>query len=154
MCVVFLVTLAGAVRATETNLVLNKPYDYFPVPKYGGPDKCTDEDDTIQLTDGYTHYTAGPIWRDKPPDDVRTAKTVIPSRRWQHVRMGIEDYMLLKMARERIDSLGDDGAAYRRQLDELVRTVLTNRVSDRGVFRSKRRELVELVEELGGKGRD
>jgi len=60
LCVVFLVTLAGAVRATETNLILNKPYDYFPVPKYGGPDECTDEDNTIQLTDGVTHYTAGP----------------------------------------------------------------------------------------------
>ena len=34
----------------------------------------------------------------KPPKDVHTAEQVIPSRRWEYVRMGIEDYMLLKMA--------------------------------------------------------
>ena len=32
---------------------------------------------------------------------------------------------------------------YRKQFDELLRVVLTNRASDRGLFRSKRRELVE-----------
>lgn len=95
-------------------------------------------------------YCIGPGYPE-PPDDVRTAETVIPSRRWQHVRMGIEDYLLLRMARERIDALGDAGSAYRRQLDELVRTVLTNRISDRDLFRAKRRELVEMVEGLGGK---
>ncbi len=95
-------------------------------------------------------YCLGPGYPE-PPDDVRTAETVIPSRRWQHVRMGIEDYMLLRMARERIDSLGDDGTAYRNQLDELIRTVLTNRAADRGLFRAKRKELVEMVEALAGR---
>ena len=52
------------------------------------------------------------------------------------------------------DPLGDDGTAYRHQLDELLRVVLTNRASDRGLFRSKRRELVELVEALGRKGKE
>ena len=91
------------------------------------------------------------IGHPEPLDEIKTAETVIPSRRWQHVRMGIEDYMLLRMARERIDSLGDDGTAYRNQLDELIRTVLTNRAADRGLFRAKRKELVEMVEALAGR---
>ena len=83
-----------------------------------------------------------------PPDDVKTAEEVIPSRRWEYTRMGIEDYMLLSMARDKIDALGDEGEAYRRRLHEIVKTVLTNRTTDRRLFRAKRRELVELVEEL------
>ena len=90
-----------------------------------------------------------PAWYPEPPDDAKTTEIVIPSRRWRHVRMGIEDYILLRMAQERIDSLGDDGTAYRHQLDELLRVVLTNRASDRGLFRSKRRELVELLDRKG-----
>ncbi len=62
--------------------------------------------------------------------------------------MGIEDYMLLAMARERIDALGDAGAAHRKRLDEIVKTVITNRTTDRRLFRSKRLALVKLVEEL------
>jgi hypothetical protein len=84
----------------------------------------------------------------RPPEDVRTAETVLPSRRWQYTRMGIEDYMLLKMAREKIESLGEAGETYQKQLDEIVKTVLTTRAKDRGLFRAKRRELVELVENL------
>jgi len=82
------------------------------------------------------------------PDDVKTAESVIPSRRWEYVRMGIEDYMLLAMAKEKIDALGDEGAAHRKRLDEIVKTVITNRKTDRRLFRSKRLELVKLVEEL------
>jgi hypothetical protein len=62
--------------------------------------------------------------------------------------MGIEDYMLLKMARDEIATLGQAGATHQRKLDEIVKTVLTNRAKDRALFRAKRRELVELVEEL------
>jgi hypothetical protein len=84
----------------------------------------------------------------RPPPDIRTAERVVPSRRWQHVRMGIEDYMLLKMARERIAVLGDSGRTYQGRLDEIIRTVLTNRDRDRALFRAKRRELVELLESV------
>ena len=45
------------------------------------------------LSDGLRHRPGYP----EPPEDVKTAETVIPSRRWQHVRMGIEDYMNLLM---------------------------------------------------------
>ena len=38
--------------AEETNLILNRPYDYWPVPAYGGPNECTDAGDAVQLTDG------------------------------------------------------------------------------------------------------
>ena len=84
-----------------------------------------------------------------PPSDVQTAEKVIPSRRWEHVRMGIEDYMLLKMAEQRIDMLGSAGAAQKRILDEIVKTVIINRDTNRKLFRQKRRELMELVEGLG-----
>ena len=83
-----------------------------------------------------------------PPDDVKTAETVIPSRRWEYTRMGIEDYMLLSMAREKIDALGDAGAAHQKQLDDIVSIVLTDFADNRRLFRAKRRELVELVERL------
>ncbi|MBI4356463.1 MAG: hypothetical protein HY559_01095 [Gammaproteobacteria bacterium] len=80
------------------------------------------------------------------PADVKTAEKFIPSRRWEYARMGIEDYMLLKMAQERIASLGNTGNSWHKQLEEIVRTVLTTR--DRNLFRAKRRELVELIEKL------
>jgi len=83
-----------------------------------------------------------------PPDDVKTAEKVIPSRRWEYVRMGIEDYMLLSMARDKIEALGDAGIRHRKQLDDIVKMVLTTRGSDRRLFRTQRRELVELVEKL------
>jgi len=92
-------------------------------------------------------YCQGPGYP-APPADVQTDETVIPSRRWRHVRMGIEDYMLLRMARERIAALGDAGAKHQVQLDEIVITVLKNRSVDRSLFRDQRRELVELVERL------
>ncbi len=78
----------------------------------------------------------------RPPEDVQTAEQVIPSRRWEYVRMGIEDYMLLKMAHERADS------SARRKLQEILKTVIINRDTDRALFRAKRRELLELVESL------
>ena len=83
-----------------------------------------------------------------PPDDVKTAEKVIPSRRWEYTRMGIEDYMLLSMARDKIEALGGERAAYRQRLHEIVKTVITNRTTDRRLFRARRRELVELVEAL------
>ena len=92
----------------------------------------------------YTNHPKYP----PPPDDVKTAEIVVPSRRWEYVRMGIEDYMLLGMAQERIAALGNAGASYRKKLHGIVKTVITNRTADRQLFRRKRRELVELVEEL------
>lgn len=92
-------------------------------------------------------YCLGPGYA-APPTEIQTAETVIPSRRWRHVRMGIEDYMLLRMAHERIAALGDAGAKRQTQLEEIVTTVLKNRSADRSLFRDKRRELVELVEHL------
>jgi hypothetical protein len=83
-----------------------------------------------------------------PPPDVKTAETVIPSRRWEYQRMGIEDYMLLQMAQEKIHQRGQAGAPYQKRLDTLVRTVLTRRTDDRTLFRRKRLELVTLVEKL------
>jgi hypothetical protein len=83
-----------------------------------------------------------------PPEDVKTAEKIIPSRRWEYVRMGIEDYMLLQMAEDFINRLDADGKIHQSTLDEIVGTVLRNRVQDRKLFRQKRRELVELVEAL------
>jgi len=83
----------------------------------------------------------------EPPRDVQTAEQVIPSRRWEYVRMGIEDYMLLTMARDRIVERGD--GASKRTLDKILKTVIVNRDTDRALFRARRRELLELVEELG-----
>ena len=62
--------------------------------------------------------------------------------------MGIEDYMLLKMARERIDAVGHRTLAQMRKLNEILKTVIDNRDTDRALFRAKRRELLELVESL------
>ena len=93
-------------------------------------------------------YPIGPGYPE-PPEDVSTAEQIVPSRRWEYVRMGIEDYMLLTMARERIEQLGTAGGAYRQRLEEIIKTVITNRDTDRRLFREKRRELVELVEALG-----
>lgn len=56
--------------------------------------------------------------------------------------------MLLKMAQEGFELLGKAGATYRKQLDEIVKTVLANRAKDRGLFRAKRMELVGLVETM------
>ena len=106
-------------------------------------------DETIHETYWPMVYTNHPKYP-SVPDDVRTAERVIPSRRWEYVRMGIEDYMLLAMARKRIDALGARGAEHRRQLRDIVKTVITNSHADRRLFREGRRELVELVEELGG----
>ena len=36
-----------------------------------------------------------------------------------------------------------------RKLDEILKTVIINRDTDRALFRAKRRELLELVESLG-----
>ena len=68
-CALFLAALTDGARASDTHLIPNRSYEYFPLPNYGGPDECDeckDEDDTSQLTDGFTHYTAGTIWHDKP----------------------------------------------------------------------------------------
>ena len=92
-------------------------------------------------------YSIGP-GHPEPPEDVKTAEKVVPSRRWEYVRMGIEDYMLLRMAQERIDALGERGDDFRKQLHDIVKTVITNRSADRRLFREKRRELVELVEKM------
>lgn len=82
------------------------------------------------------------------PAEVKTAERVIPSRRWEYTRVGIEDYMLLKMAKERIEALGRMGEPYQKKLDEIVKTVLTTRAKDRKLFRAKRLELIKLVEAL------
>ena len=92
-------------------------------------------------------YPIGPGYPE-PPTDVRTAETVVPSRRWEYVRMGIEDAMLLHLAKERIAALGEAGAAHRDELQQIVKAVITNRDTDRGLFRTKRRELLVLVETL------
>ena len=92
-------------------------------------------------------YPIGPGYPE-PPADVKTAEKVVPSRRWEYVRMGTEDYMLLAMAEERIDALGDRGAALRKEFREIVKTVIINRSADRRLFREKRRQLVELVEKM------
>ncbi|MBI3920738.1 MAG: hypothetical protein HY318_04905 [Armatimonadetes bacterium] len=96
-------------------------------------------------------YPVGPGYP-QPPAEVRTSETVIPSRRWEYVRMGIEDYTLLAMARERIAKLGSRGAKYQSRLDGILDGVLINRAKDRKLFRRKRRELVELVEALAKPG--
>ncbi len=82
------------------------------------------------------------------PTGISTSEEAIPSRRWEYVRMGIEDYMLLDLAQQKIDALGGGGAAFQTQLDNLVMTVLVNRDDDRDLFRQKRKELVELVETI------
>jgi hypothetical protein len=82
------------------------------------------------------------------PADVKTQERVIPSRRWEYERMGIEDYMLLSMARDRISKVGADAPRYRRKLEVLVREVLTGAARDRRLFRKKHAELLELVEQL------
>jgi hypothetical protein len=61
---------------------------------------------------------------------------------------GIEDYMLLKMARERIALRGAAAVPAQRRLDEILKTVITNRDTVRALFRAKRRELLELLESL------
>ena len=84
------------------------------------------------------------------PPDVVTAEVVIPSRRWEYSRMGTEDYMLLKMAQDKIEELGAAANPYRDQLRRIIRDVLTHR-ENRILFRAKRRELVELVEKLAAR---
>ena len=52
--------LVGAGTAAERNLVLGRSYQYWPLPSY---QLCKDEGDKTQLTDGFTAYKGGPIWR-------------------------------------------------------------------------------------------
>ena len=106
------------------------------------------EDESIHNVYWPMVYPLGPGYQDPPPD-VQTAEKVVPSRRWRYVRMGIEDYMLLKMARERIAERGERAAVSNCKLDEILKTVILNRDTDRALFRAKRRELLELVESLG-----
>ena len=82
------------------------------------------------------------------PADVKTAEKVLPSRRLEYVRMGTEDYMLMKIAKEKISTLGENGVVYKKRFDEIKNEVLKLRSKNRNLFRAKRRELVELVEEL------
>ena len=107
--------------------------------------------ETVQQNYWPMVYPVGPPRYPAPPADVKTAEKVIPSRRWEYVRMGIEDYMLLTMARNRIAALGDRGAKHRKQFHDIVKSVITNRDADRRLFRKKRRELLKLVEELRGR---
>jgi hypothetical protein len=65
--------------------------------------------------------------------------------------MGIEDYMLLKMAADAIPQMRVAGRSavaetYRQRLDDLVKAVLTTPADRRG-FRQKHRELLALVTE-------
>jgi hypothetical protein len=83
-----------------------------------------------------------------PPPDVKTSEIVVPSRRWEYQRMGIEDYMLLTMAQQRIHKLAALGGAGRQKLDRIVNDVLAA-PGDRKLFRQKRGELIALLEELG-----
>ena len=96
-----------------------------------------------------------PIDKDNPPPrDVKTSEVVVPSRRWEYTRMGIEDYMLLRMARDSIAALEPAAqAGYTLRLDAIVKSVLMNlprptSYHDRQRFRRKRQDLVELVAEL------
>jgi hypothetical protein len=93
------------------------------------------------------------------PADVKTAEIVIPTRRWEHTRMGIEDYMLLKLVQDGIASTGPARrAAYQQQLDAILKTALSNlpdanpSIETRRTFRLKRLELIRLVETLNAKG--
>jgi hypothetical protein len=52
------------------------------------------------------------------------------------------------MAQDRVDVLGPKGRPYRRRLDGIVRAALTNRGRDHRLFRTQRRQLMELVESL------
>jgi len=45
--IALLCTSFFAVRAEETNLVLRRGYEYWPLPDYGGLDECKDEDDKV-----------------------------------------------------------------------------------------------------------
>ena len=101
-------------------------------------------------------YTIPPR-KGKTPPDIKTAETVIPSRRLEHVRMGIEDYMLLRIAQEKISKLkGLKSATYRRKLANLVRSVtltLPKKISrkERKSFRRKRVTLIKMIESLNAR---
>jgi len=110
------------------------------------------EDESIHNVYWPMVYPIGPPRYPDPPPDVQTAEKVVPSRRWRYTRMGIEDYMLLKMARERIEKRGKAGETHQQTLDEIIKTVADTRDSDRKLFRQKRKELVVLVELLGREG--
>jgi len=103
-------------------------------------------------------YTIPDLQGNPPPPDVKTAETIIPSRRWEYTRMGIEDYILLQMARQGIAQLkAAEQTEYQTTLDSIVKTTtltLPTRTSydGRQMFRQKRRELIKLVEELNRKG--
>lgn len=83
--------------------------------------------------------------------DVKTQERIIPSRRWEYQRMGIEDYMLLSIARDRIAEIGTEAPRYRQKLETIVREALTESAQNRRLFRKKHLELLELVEQLSKK---
>jgi hypothetical protein len=83
--------------------------------------------------------------------DVKTEERVIPSRRWEYQRMGIEDYLLLSLARDRISEIGAEAPLYRKKLEAILREVLTGAAQNRRLFRKKHVELLELVEQLSKK---
>ncbi len=99
-------------------------------------------------------YTVPDVRGYPVPSDVKTSEMVIPSRRLEYVRMGIEDYMLLKMAQEKISKLGKDSKSkFQLELDALVKSVtkdLPKHTSNkmRREFRNSRKLLINLIERL------
>ena len=91
------------------------------------------------------------------PSDIKTAETVIPSRRLAYNRMGIEDYMLLRMARKKISKLqGDEKKEYRKKLLDIVKSAILTLPREasykkRNDFRMKRVELIKMIESMNKK---
>ena len=77
--------------------------------------------------------------RDAPEDVPRTpAEPLIPSRRWQALRAGIQDYMLLEQVRRKHPQLSP-------RLKQIVEEVLAGPQSDDGYNRARQRVLDLLL---------
>lgn len=108
-------------------------------------------DDAWDDFDG-THHDYAVVYaaRNAPPGVPRT-EAIIPSKRWEAWREGIEDYQLLTMAKQRADKLGDtaQGKALHQAIDRAVSSVLAGRTTAM-VERARRTLLQALAQRAAG----
>lgn len=111
---------------------------------------------------GFWCYAVGDQWRNRDmwrepsslyaviytlegaPPDISRAEKIIPSRRWEAWREGVEDYTWLWLLRQR----GQDDPTARRTVDEAVRAVLAE-PDDLALADAHRERLLRRLAERG-----
>ena len=92
--------------------------------------------------------------REGAPDNVSRAEAIIPSRRWEAWREGIEDYSHLHLLRQLLaqTSAAPDVDAAKKMLDAAIEQVLAD-PDDFSLADQHRRRVLECIVTLRGAGR-